>query len=96
MIHLSDYYKKQGDFKRAGAVLGEMAEAVRNLDDSPMWDGVVRYNLACHYVLLGKKKQAIEALRLALTANPDLIPWSKEDADLEPLRGEAEYHALYD
>ena len=95
MIHLSDYHKQQGDLQRAGVVLGEMAEAVRDLDDSPMWEGVVRYNLACHYTLLGRKDQAIEELRLALTANPDLIPWSKEDADLAPLRGEADYRALY-
>jgi hypothetical protein len=55
----------------------------------------VRYNLACHYALSGQKERAISGLREALTLNPDLTEWSKQDPDFVPLRQEAGYQALY-
>ena len=45
---------------------------------------------------MGKKKEAIDQLRQALAIRPNLVEWSKEDVDLEPLRSEAAYTALYE
>ena len=66
------------------------------LDDSPEWIGLVFYNTACSYSLLGNKKEAIEELRKALAARPNLVDWSKQDPDLEPLHNEPDYQALYE
>ena len=55
-------------------------------DNSPTWHGVVQYNLACQYALLGQPESAIHALRQALQLNPDLLEWSKQDPDLDSIR----------
>jgi hypothetical protein len=66
------------------------------LDDSPDWQGVIRYNNACSFSLLGEKETAINELREALKLNPGLTEWSKEDPDFEPIREEAVYKAIYE
>lgn len=95
LIHISEFFRNRGESRRAGELIGEMARSVVDLDSSPSWQGTVRYNLACHHSLLGQKEEAIEELREALRLNPDLTEWSKEDPDLEPIRGEPGYQALY-
>ena len=95
LIHISEHFRNRGESQRAGELIGEMARSVVDLDSSPSWQGAVRYNLACHHSLLGQKEKAIEELREALRLNPDLTEWSKEDPDLEAIRGEPGYQALY-
>jgi hypothetical protein len=55
----------------------------------------VKYNLACHYALLGAKAEAIRELRESLALNPGPIDWSRQDPDLDAVRGEPGYQALY-
>ena len=93
--HCSGYYGSSGDQTRAGAVLGDVTRAMASLDDSPGWQGTVHYNLACHHSLLGRKVEAIEELRRALGLNRELIEWSKEDPDLESIRGEPACERIY-
>ena len=71
------------------------AKLLSELDESQSWQGVVRYNLACHYALAEETATAIEQLREALRLNPELTEWSKEDSDLASLREEPGYKALY-
>jgi hypothetical protein len=66
-----------------------------DLDDSPEWQGTIRYNNACSFSLLGDKEKAILELGEALKLNPGLTDWSKQDPDFEPIREEAGYKALY-
>jgi hypothetical protein len=66
------------------------------LDPSSSWQGTARYNLACHYALIGEAEKAIDGLREALELNPRLTDWSKEDPDFAPLREDPRYMALYD
>ena len=66
------------------------------LDDDAAWQGTVRYNLACHYALAGRTEEAIARLGEALVLNPGLHEWSLQDTDLDSLRQEPGYLALYE
>jgi tetratricopeptide (TPR) repeat protein len=96
MIHLAGYYREKGENRRAGELIGRMSRSMAGLDDSPEWQGVTKYNLACQYSLLGETGKAIEELRDALEYNPDLIEYSKEDPDLDPIRESAGYRAIHE
>jgi hypothetical protein len=96
IIHLSDWHIKRGDPSRAARMYQEMTAQLTGLDDSPEWQGTIRYNNACSFSLLGDKETAIHELREAFKLNPGLMEWSQQDTDLEPIRGEAEYKALFE
>ena len=55
----------------------------------------MRYNLACVYALSGLKDKALPALKEAFALNPGLLEWSKQDSDLNSLRQEPEFLALF-
>lgn len=94
VTHLSSYYRQRGDLVRAGGFISEVVLQTEQLDDSPAWQGVVHYNTACQYALLGSVQQAISELRQAFVLAPDLIPWSQEDNDLDTIRDEPGFKAL--
>jgi hypothetical protein len=96
ILHLSDWHIKRGHATRAAELYQEMTGQLTSLDDSPEWQGTIRYNNACSFSLLGDKETAINELREALKLNPGLTEWSKEDPDFEPIREEAGYKALYE
>jgi len=96
IIHISEWYIKKGNTTRAAEMYREMTRQLVSLDDSPDWQGTIRYNNACSFSLLGDKETAINELREALKLNPDLTEWSKQDPDFEAIRGEAGFKALYD
>jgi hypothetical protein len=96
VIHLSEWHIKRGYPARAAEMYQEMTGQITSLDDSPDWQGTIRYNNACSFSLLGDKETAINELREALKLNPGLKEWSRQDPDFEPIRGEAGYKALYE
>lgn len=96
ILHLSDWHIKKGNSTRAAEMYQEMTGLLTVLDDSPDWQGTIRYNNACSFSLLGEKKKAISELGEALKMNPALVEWSRQDPDFEPIRGEAGYKALYE
>jgi tetratricopeptide (TPR) repeat protein len=96
ILHLSDWHIKRGNATRTAELYQEMTGQQTKLDDSPDWQGTIRYNNACSFSLLGDKETAINELREALKLNPGLTDWSKQDPDFEPIRGEAGYKALYE
>jgi hypothetical protein len=96
VIHLSEWHIKRGYPARAAEMYQEMTRELTSLDDSPDWQGIIRYNNACSLSLLGDKETAINELREALKLNPGLTEWSRQDTDFEPIRGEAGYKALYE
>jgi tetratricopeptide (TPR) repeat protein len=96
IIHLGEWYIKRGSPARAAEMYQEMTRNLISLDDSPEWQGVIRYNNACSLSLLGDKETAINELREALKLNPGLTEWSRQDTDFEPIRGEAGYQAIYE
>ena len=96
VIHLSEWHIKRGYPARAAEMYQEMTRHLTSLNDSPDWQGTIRYNNACSFSLLGDKETAINELREALQLNPGLTEWSRQDPDFEPIRGEAGYKALYE
>jgi len=96
IIHISDWHIKKGNTTRAAEMYQEMTGQLVSLDNSPDWQGTIRYNNACSFSLLGDKETAISELREALKLNPALTEWSQQDPDFEPIRGESGYKALYE
>jgi hypothetical protein len=96
IAHMAEFHRNLGNQEPAGEMLGKIARSMAGLDDSPVWRGAARYQLACHYSLLGAKAEAIRELQESLVLNPGLIDWSKEDPDLDAIRGEPEYQAIYE
>jgi len=89
--HISDYYAKNGRAEKARALQETLTE---RLCAFPSWKANAIYNLACYYSLNGLKEEAIEKLKVAFEAKPDLVEWSLQDSDMDPLRELAEYQAL--
>jgi tetratricopeptide (TPR) repeat protein len=92
VLHYADYYRRHGDLTRAMQVYEAGVAAVADL---PQRYGTARYNLACFYALSGQLDKAISELREALQLRPDLLEWSKQDTDLDSLRDQPAFQALY-
>ncbi len=95
VIHVAEYYRWLGDSQKYANLVERLAVDTAGLDDSPTWRGNSLYNQACVHALNGEKAKAIAELGEALRLRPQLREWSLEDADLESLRSEAGYKALY-
>jgi hypothetical protein len=95
MLHFVDIYFKRGQAERATSALETMSQALLDLDNSPDWRGDTLYNLGCGYALTGQKDKAISTLRDSFRLNPGNIEWSKQDSDLNSLREEPRFQALY-
>ena len=96
IAHMAEFHRNQGNREQAGKMIGEMARSMVDLDDGSLWQGAVKYNLACHYSLLGARVKAIRELQESLVLDPGLTDWSKQDPDLDAIRGEPEYQAIYE
>ncbi len=94
IAHLWDYHFHQGDAGRAVTLQEATAAHLRELDE-PAVTAFGVYNLACVYARAGRTQDAIRALDEALRLRPQLTAWSKEDSDLDSLRGDPAYQALY-
>jgi tetratricopeptide (TPR) repeat protein len=96
MIHLGDLYVHRGQPERTSQLYEDLAARLLPLDDSPRWQGTQIYNVACGYALAGQADKALAKLRQALPLNPDLVAWSKQDSDLDSLRGLPAFDALFE
>ncbi len=96
MTHLGGYALRHGRADEVTRWEEENAARLAALDSGPSWRGTIRYNMACHYALRGESAKAITALAEALRLNPGLTEWSHHDSDLDSLRVEPAYQALYE
>jgi hypothetical protein len=96
ILHLCDWHIKKGNKTHVVEMYQELTGELADLDDSPEWQGTIRYNNACSFSLLGDKEKAISELGEALKLNPGLTEWSQQDPDFEPIRDEVGYKALYE
>jgi tetratricopeptide (TPR) repeat protein len=96
LTHYSQAQIKLGYLHQAREIQEEMRKVLMALDESPSWQGVAVYNLACFYALAGEKEQSISNLKEALRLNPALTDWSKQDPDFDSIREDSEYSAIYD
>ena len=90
--HVSDHYIQTGKPEKARALQEKLSEM---LSAFPTWKANSIYNLACFYALNGMGKEAIEKLKVAFKERPELLEWSKQDSDMDPLREMPEYRALF-
>lgn len=67
-----------------------LAEGLEVHPDSP----TLQYNLACLEAVEGRRDGALDALRTAIGARPDVANWARDDDDLAGLRGDPEFEAL--
>jgi non-specific serine/threonine protein kinase len=58
-------------------------------------EAMVLYNLACVFYGMGRKDEALSALRKASEAGAHDATWSRRDPDLLPLHGDPEFERLY-
>ena len=96
MLHMAEFYTTSGEGQIALQLIEEISNGLLELDDSTAWQGVTLYNQACYHALEGHSGQALRLLKQALTLNSELTEWSKKDPDLESLRVEPAYQALYE
>ncbi len=89
--HISDYYKKNRQLEKARELQETLAKRLYAFPDSK---ANAVYNLACFYSLNGFKDEAIAKLKESFALKPELIDWSKQDSDIDPLREMAEYREL--
>jgi len=92
--HIAEFHRCRWTPEQAGKTIGEMSRALMDLDDGAIWQGEIKYNLACQYSLLGAKAEAMRELEESLTLNPGLVDWARQDPDLDAIRSEPEYQAL--
>lgn len=96
LTHYSQVNIERGSMEQAQELQEEMAETLKGMDESPGWQGVAIYNLACFYALSDQRDRAISGLKDALRLNPALTDWSKQDPDFDSIREHPEYLAIYE
>jgi tetratricopeptide (TPR) repeat protein len=95
LAHVANYYYERGNIEKANLLQETVAGELEQLDPSASRRGTVRYNLACYYATTGQVEKALPLLGEAFQLNPDLIEWSHHDSDLDGLRQEPAFQALY-
>jgi len=84
LIPLAEAYTRQGLYDK-GLKIDRRLSILREKDP------VVHYNLACSYALVGKKQEAIQALKSAIQLGYVDLKYMGQDPDLETLREDAEF-----
>lgn len=87
LIPLAEAYTKKKLYGKGLAVDERLAGLCKD-------DPTVHYNLACSLALVGRKKEAVGALRKALRLGYDDRAHLMSDSDLKSLHGEPEFQAL--
>lgn len=92
--HLGYWYAEAGDPGAAEAA----ATWAHDLDNRAFpvdsARAVAAYNLGCFYARAGRAAEARPHLARALSLNPHLREWAREDADLDPIRDDSDIARL--
>jgi len=95
--HWGDIYLSRNEPDHALEVRQAVVTTVGELfAHDPTTNGYVLYNLGCFYARTGRAEQAIGAIHEALTANPSLREWARQDIDLDSLRALPMFQAIYE
>ena len=92
--HLTRFFIERKNPTRALEIAMEFSRQM-GADDTAADRGTALYNLACYAALTGRRELALTNLKMALSLYPELIGWSKKDSDLEALREDSKFKALY-
>lgn len=93
--HWADVYLSRHEIDRALELRRAVATTVRELfAHDPKMYSYMMYKLGGYCARNGRVEQAVGAIREALTVNPSLSEWLRQDTDLAPLRALPEFQAL--
>lgn len=93
--HWADVYLSRDEPDRALELRQAVVATVRELfAHDPMLYSYMVYKLGSMYARNGRWNQAIGAIREALTVNPSIIEWVRQDTDLDPLRALPAFQAI--
>jgi hypothetical protein len=77
------------------SAVGSLFKAQDRAHSNPALVTQIQYDLACAYALIGKKREALKALREAVRlGGPDISTSLESDPDLQALHGEKEFATL--
>lgn len=93
-FHLAQLELKHGDRTSADERMLRTIQDMLALDDSPRWQGLYLYNLACYYMIPNDMENALASLGRAFALRPELVDWSKSDSRLVGLHNHSGYHEL--
>jgi hypothetical protein len=96
ILHLGYYHIGNENIAEAARLQETSVSRLLELDDAPAWRGAQVYNLACIQCLSGQKEKALANLAEAFRLRPDLIEWSRQDADLLSLHQDPAFLRLHD
>lgn len=95
LSHLSMLYGSQGKLEKSVLMQECILEDLQSLDDSPKWQAMNIYNIACAYALAGDSGNAIRLVRVSLELNPELTGWAQEDPDLVNLKNDPDFMSIF-
>jgi len=95
LMHIQYAFMREGMADAAIRNSDKAYQMINPLDSSERGRGRNLYNKACSYALAGHKTEAIQMLKDALKLAPDLLEWSKQDSDLDNLREDPQFMAIY-
>jgi rhodanese-related sulfurtransferase len=90
------FYLQSGRRLAALQLQEELLAAVRRSNMPPENLGVVLYNQACFYAINGWPDRALQLLPDAFRLRPTLVQWSRHDTDLDEVRADPAFQAIFD
>lgn len=93
--HYADLVMERGDLAGASEVRRAAVATLSELFPDSDRAAAALYNLGCFYAKTGQRAEAIAAVRESLRRAPQLVAWSKQDSDLDPLRDDPTFQAIY-
>jgi hypothetical protein len=88
LTHIAQLCMRRGLPDRAVQLQETVLQSLAPLDESPEWQGLLIYDLACTCALAAHLDRARQGLAEALRLRPDLIEWSRQDPDIASISGE--------
>jgi len=93
---IAAYYLLSGQRLVALQLQEDLLAAVRRANMPPENLGYVVYNRACFYAINGWPDKALQLLPEALRLRPTLVEWSRHVSDLDGLRADPAFQAIFD
>lgn len=87
LVPLAEAYTRKGLYEKGLAIDERLSKLCK---DNP----VICYNLACSYALVGRRKEALAALRKAIRLGYRDFSHMRQDHDLKFLQGDPEFEKI--
>jgi hypothetical protein len=95
MMHIQYALMREGLTDAVIESADKVYHMAEKIDSSEIGRGRNLYNKACSYALAGHSTDAIAMVKEAVKLAPNLVEWSKQDTDLDSLREDPAFKAIY-